>query len=195
MRKNVICTSLVLLILTLTSCIKVSINTSGVDTMTTVIEGNLEDGPAIVESLENMYKDLADDNFYVDATSASSKEVEAFAKKVKTAYLNDDFDILADMIDYPINYDSEGKIFCFNNSKKEIKNAAEFKEVAKNLKFSNENKKTMEEETCEKIWVKPSIGIMLGDGQVWFIDKNFSGIEMKTIGEPEFKIISLSGLE
>lgn len=195
MKKNVISVTLVLLILMLTSCIKISINTPGPDTMTTVIEGNMDEPPEISVKTSDESEDLIDDNFYKDATSASSKEVEIFAKKIKAAYLNDDLDTLADMMDYPINYDAEAKMFSFNSSKKEIGNATEFKEVTRNLKFSNVNKKAMEEETCEKIWVKPSTGIMLGNGEVWFIDRNFDGVEMKTVGEPDFKIISLSGLE
>ncbi len=37
-------------------------------------------------------------------------------------------------------------------------------------------------------------GIMIGNGEVWFLDYAYDAVELKENGEPEFKIITLNGI-
>lgn len=54
----------------------------------------------------------------------------------------------------------------------------------------------MEEDSCENLNIDvASGGISIGSGLIYMRDINFNGVEMKTEGEPLFKVFSLSGVK
>ena len=137
------------------------------------------------------------DNFYYkDATSLEKKAVEDIAKEIKGFYISNDFKALSTMIDYPIFFDKNEKDFTLRAREKKVSSEQEFLECVKDLKVSKESIESMNNETCENMFVQPSTGgICFGDGHIWMRDINFDGLTMKTEGIPKFKIFALSGLE
>lgn len=186
----------IVLTTTLSSCININVTAPTNTETSEAKQTKTVDAEALVESLDRSVHDALNLNSYKSVTSASDEEVENFAKKIKEAYLNDDLVALSNMMFYPINYDEEMKDFSLRQTKKTVKDASEFMDAVKNLKISDACKEVFKIESCENLWADAaSGGISLGSGFIFFRDVNFDSVSMKTIGRPDFKIISLSGLE
>lgn len=196
MKKVLILSMAAVLTVALSSCIKVNI-TAPLNTETSETKQmTKDDAVAMVESIDQSVRDTLNIDSYKSVTSASNEEVENFAKKIKEAFLNDDLAALSNMMLYPINYDEGMKDFSLRSTKKTVNDALEFMAVVKDLKIADGCKDVFKIESCENLWADAaSGGISLGNGFVFFRDVNFDGLSMKTIGTPEFKIISLAGLE
>ena len=141
-------------------------------------------------------EETIDNLFYKDATSLGKIEVENIAKEIKKFYVDGNFEELAKLMQYPINFDEKEKDFTLRTGGTKINSEEEFIECTKNLKFSKESILDMENETCTNMWVQASTGgISFGNGHVWMRDINFDGVSMETNGTPTLKIFALSGLE
>lgn len=178
----------------LTSCTNVNTTTNNNETS---IETNISNDTILENEVKNT-EDLEireEDNYlYKDVTSATTKEVEAFAEKIKSAYIASDLATIADMISYPIFVSEDGSFFSKSGAKK-INNKEEFLEEVNGKKISDECIDIMKETGYSDMWAKPSSGISFCSGIIWFTDENFDGVSMKTIGEPDFKIISFSEIK
>lgn len=163
----------------------------------TSIETNISNDTILENDVKNTedLKIREEDNYlYKDVTSATTKEVEAFAEKIKSAYIANNLDAIANMISYPIYMSDDGSFFSKSGAKK-INNKEEFLKEVNGKKISDECIDIMKETGYSDIWAKPSSGISFCSGIIWFTDENFDGVSMKTIGEPSFKIISFSEIK
>lgn len=196
MKKFLVLFLVIVYVSSLTSCININVTAPiEKETLKETLMSK-DDALYLVESMEQSVRDTLNIDSYKSVTSASNEEVENFAKKIKEAYLNDNLEALSNMMLYPINYDDGMKDFSLRQTKKIVNNSSDFMEVVKNLKISNNCKEIFKIESCENLWADAaSGGISLGSGLVFFRDVNFDGVSMKTVGNPDFKIISLSGLE
>lgn len=147
-----------------------------------------------VENIDTLESSEADNYLYKDVTSATTKEVEAFTEKIKSAYIANNLDAIADIISYPIYMSDDGSFFSKSGAKK-INNKEEFLEEVNGKKISDECIDIMKETGYSDMWAKPSSGISFCSGIIWFTDENFDGVSMKTIDEPSFKIISFSEIK
>lgn len=122
------------------------------------------------------------ENPYSGVTTMDSADVEAFAKKVRKAYLSEDWKTISEVIDYPITMKQETKV----NTEEEFLKYMEGQTIDPN------SLKAMEEENCRNMFTNGQ-GICMADGEVWFLDVNFDGIEQT--GDPLLKIITVQGLK
>lgn len=178
----------------LTSCTDVNTTTNNNEIS---LETNISNDNGLekeVENIDTLESSEADNYLYKDVTSATTKEVEAFAEKIKSAYIANNLDAIANMISYPIYMSDDGSFFSKSGAKK-INNKEEFLEEVNGKKISDECIDIMKETGYSDIWAKPSSGISFCSGIIWFTDENFDGVSMKTIGEPSFKIISFSEIK
>lgn len=119
-----------------------------------------------------------DPGHYGPVTALSVDQVESMAAQVRTAYLNQDWAAVADVIRYPITVD-----------KTELKDRDAFLRFMSTATVAEEDRKAMEEEDCRDMFVNGQ-GICMGSGQIWLNDQNYM-----TDQEPDLKIIALSGIK
>ena len=119
---------------------------------------------------------------YSIATTMDSDGVEAFARAVRKAYLEADWETLSTMIFYPITLYPDRR----------IETPEAFIEYMNAKAPTAQDAAEMERESCEALFANGQ-GICMGSGQIWFRDVNFDGIEQ--VDEPLLRIIAVSGVE
>jgi len=119
-----------------------------------------------------------DPNYYSGVTSLEKEIVEAFAENARDAYLEEDWEMVVDLINYPVTmYPNET-----------IKNADEFLNYMKGKHVSASDMLQMKNETCRDMFYNGE-GICMGSGQIWFADVNYM-----TDQAPHLRIIAVSGV-
>ena len=119
-----------------------------------------------------------DPNYYSGVTAMEKEIVEAFAENARDAYLEEDWETIADLIGYPVTmYPNET-----------IKNADEFLNYMKGKHVSASDMLQMKNETCRDMFYNGE-GICMGSGQIWFADVNYM-----TDQAPHLRIIAVSGV-
>lgn len=128
-------------------------------------EGSLDDSAA------------SSDADYSGVTAMPADEVEQFAALVKDAYLNEDWDWLAEHVRYPITVDGE-----------ELADAQALTAFLSERHVHPSDQAAMEEETCSGLFANGQ-GICLGSGQIWLLDPSYA-----SDAEPKLEIIAISGV-
>lgn len=125
----------------------------------------------------NMYS-VTDPDHYTGVTAMDKFKVETevgFA--VRTAYLDENWCAMADMIRYPI---------AINGT--ELADADAFLDYMKDKTVHESDRQAMMDEDCLDMFVNGQ-GICMGSGQVWLNDPNYM-----TDAEPQLQIIAISGI-
>lgn len=114
----------------------------------------------------------SNEDFYVVATSMSSREVEQFAMDIRENVLKYDWKALSDKIAYPVSVNGQ----MINDSK-------EFLSLDFEGKISSEFVNSIRNENCREMFCNYQ-GISMGDmGQIWFSSVEEDGIwSLKIIG-------------
>ena len=123
-------------------------------------------------------KSVTDPDHYTGVTALDKFKVETevgFA--VRTAYLDENWYELADMIRYPI---------AINGT--ELADADAFLDYMKDKTVHESDRQAMMDEDCPDMFVNGQ-GICMGSGQVWLNDPNYM-----TDAEPQLQIIAISGI-
>ena len=123
-------------------------------------------------------KKVTDPDHYNGVTAMDKFLIEtevAFA--VRTAYLREDWNTLADMIWYPITI-----------NEKELKDKDAFLDFMKDKTVAESDWQAMDEEDLLDMFVNGQ-GLCMGSGQVWMNDPNYM-----TDKEPTLQIIAISGI-
>lgn len=115
---------------------------------------------------------------YSAVTAMSASEVEAFAAFLKGAYLNEEWDVIAEYVKYPVNVNGV-----------EIADEAALMETLKDKHVSDESFSAMTQETCTNLFFNGD-GICLGAGDLWLLDPNYMTDET-----PVLNIIAINGVE
>ena len=130
------------------------------------------EAPDIIETLESPYTGV---------TTMDPADVEDFAAKVRQAYLDEDWETISELIDYPIKV-----------NKTKIKNPKAFLSYMDGKKIYKSSRKAMKKESCAQMFTNGQ-GICMGDGEIWFLDVNFDGVEQTA--DPLLKIIAVQGIK
>lgn len=130
--------------------------------------------PAIDASEETEDVSGAD---YSGVTAMPADEVEQFASLVKDAYLNEDWDWIAEHVRYPITVDGE-----------ELADAQALTAFLSERHVHPSDRAAMEEEDCSGLFANGQ-GICLGSGQIWLLDPGYASDT-----EPKLEIIAISGV-
>lgn len=153
--KRFICVlSLVLMLLLLVACAKVS------DTHDAQATDKPEKTVAPTEELyvNDEVVSTAEINYYSVCTNEDKETVESFAASVREQILSKDWEALSENVSYPITV--SGKTYA---------NKDEFAAADWDSILSDEFFKDIEEESCENLFCN-SDGIMLGMGEVWIAE-------------------------
>ena len=118
---------------------------------------------------------------YSIATTLDATQVEAYAAQARLLYLNEDWDAIARMIDYPIIMVPDV----------EIKDADAFVAFMADKAISELDMEAMAAENCVGMMSNDQ-GICLGSGGLWLRDIAFDGVEQ--VSEPELRIVAVNGL-
>ena len=105
-------------------------------------------------------------------TSANTKDVEEFANKIKLYVTENNKTELADLIDYPIKV-------AINGSKVSINNKKEFEQKYDDI--INEEFKEKINNCYTKYLFSNYMGIMMGNGEIWFESLNDKGLRVYAI--------------
>ena len=119
---------------------------------------------------------------YSGVTTLDATEVEAFAAWARQLYLNEDWDAIAQLIDYPITMVPDV----------EIKDADAFVAFMADRTISESDMEAMAAENCVGMMSNDQ-GICLGSGELWLRDIAFDGVEQ--VSEPALRIVAVNGLE
>ena len=123
-------------------------------------------------------KNVTDPDHYTGVTAMDKFKVETEAGfAVRTAYLDENWYALADMIRYPI---------AINGT--ELGDADAFLEYMKDKTVHESDRQAMMDEDLLDMFVNGE-GICMGSGQVWLNDPNYM-----TDAEPQLQIIAISGI-
>ena len=118
---------------------------------------------------------------YSGVTTLNAVEVEAFVAWTRQLYLNEDWNAIALLIDYPITMVSDV----------EINDADAFVEFMADKAISESDMEAMAAENCVGMMSNDQ-GICLGSGELWLRDIAFDGI--KQVSKPTLRIIEINGL-
>lgn len=121
--------------------------------------------------------DPGDPDYYKAVTDMPKADVEAFCLVVRDAYIEENWDILAEMVRYPIVI-----------SETQLKNTDEFVEFMKDMTVEETDRTTMSAETCHDMFFN-GVGICMGSGQIWLEDPNYM-----TDKDPRLDIIGMNGI-
>ena len=119
---------------------------------------------------------------YSGATTLDAAGVEAFAAWVRQLYLNEDWDAMAQLIDYPITMVPDVG----------IQDADAFTAFMEGRAISESDREAMAAENCVGMMCNGE-GICLGSGQLWLRDVAFDGVEQT--GDPLLRVVAVSGLD
>lgn len=115
---------------------------------------------------------------YSGVTAMPAAEVEAFAEFLKGAYLNEEWDVIAQHVRYPVNVNGVA-----------IEDEATLMETLKGMHVSDASIVALQDETCTNLFNNGQ-GICLGAGELWLLDPNYMTDET-----PVLNIIAINGLE
>ncbi|MDO4865989.1 MAG: hypothetical protein Q4C10_05490 [Clostridia bacterium] len=118
---------------------------------------------------------------YSGVTTLDAAGVEAFAAWARQLYLNEDWDAIAQLIDYPIIMVPDV----------EIKDADAFVAFMADKTVAESDMEAMAAENCVGMMSNDQ-GICLGSGELWLRDIAFDGVEQ--VGEPTLRIVAVNGL-
>ena len=118
---------------------------------------------------------------YSGVTTLDAAEIEAFAAWARQLYLNEDWDAIAQMIDYPITMVPDV----------EIRDAEAFVAFMADKTLSESDREAMTAENCVGM-MNNDQGICLGSGELWLRDIAFDGVEQ--VSEPALRIVAVNGL-
>ena len=118
---------------------------------------------------------------YSGVTTMDAAGVEAFAAQARLLYLNEDWDAIAQLIEYPITMAPDV----------EIADADAFVAFMADKAVSESDIEAMTAEPCVGMFCNYE-GICLGNGELWLRDIAFDGVEQ--VGEPELRIVAVNGL-
>lgn len=118
---------------------------------------------------------------YSGVTTLDAAAVEAFAAQVRLLYLDEDWDAMAQLIDYPIVLDPDVV----------INDANAFLAFMANKSVDASDIEAMTAENCVGM-MSNGQGICMGSGEIWLRDIGFDGVEQ--IAEPELRVVALYGL-
>lgn len=118
---------------------------------------------------------------YSGVTTQDAAGVEAFAAWVRQLYLNEDWDAMAQLIDYPITMVPDV----------EIRDADAFIAFMADKAIAESDMEAMVAENCAGM-MRNDQGICLGSGQIWLRDIAFDGVEQT--GDPLLRVVAVSGL-
>lgn len=114
------------------------------------------------------------DDYYVVCTDFDKATVEAYAAQVRETILNQDWETLSGMLDYPISMTADTQ----------VENAEEFLAFLKGKKISTAFLDAVEQESCVDMFANYQ-GICMQSGEVW----------IGQVGEePELRVIALNGM-
>ena len=134
------------------------------------------------DSVEGPFEKAGGLTDYSGVTTMDRAEIEAFAEKVRDAYLKCDWATLAPLIDYPITVVPD----------REITTPQDFTAYMFDKAPTEGDLAAMAEEDCRDLFVNGE-GICLGSGQIWLIDVNFDGVAQ--VDDPLLRIIAIQGVE
>ena len=122
-------------------------------------------------------EDPGDPDYYEAVTDMTKADIESFCMTVRDAYVDENWDVLADMISYPIIINETN-----------LKDADAFTEFMKDMTVAEPDKTTMSAETCHDMFFN-GVGICMGSGQIWLSDPNYM-----TDKDPRLEIIGINGI-
>ena len=119
----------------------------------------------------------AEEDYYKPVTAMNRDAVESFCAQMRSAYLDEDWESLADFARWPIMVDGT-----------EVKDAEAFAAYMQGRTVSESDRAELEKETCRDMFFNGA-GICLGAGEIWLTDPNYM-----TDAQPELAIIALNGI-
>ena len=129
------------------------------------------------EPEEGQDPEAYDPSYYSSVTDIEKEEVEEFCQSLCDAYLNEDWDVIAQNIRYPITINEN-----------ELETAEEFLAFMQDKTVAEFDREAIFNENCRNMFVNGQ-GICLGSGQMWVHDPSYM-----TDKEPGLEIIALSGI-
>jgi hypothetical protein len=145
----------------LTGCRKESANIDHINNETAILEKNIINNET--SASERINESDIEKNQDITLNDSDLKD---FAKKVIELIQNDERQELADIIQYPLNINLDGK-------KINIKDKEAFLENY-NLIFNDKFKLQIKDADIENVWGN-SIGYVIGNGDIWFADDPSDG--------------------
>ena len=118
---------------------------------------------------------------YAAVTTAADDKVEAYATQVQNAIIAYDWSQLGDMINFPISIDGN-----------QVSNKDELINLLNDHIISPDFISAVGQPDVPKNLFANGQGICMADGNVWFYDTNFDGINQN--GDPNFKILAINGI-
>ena len=114
---------------------------------------------------------------YTAVTAMSAADVELFAGMVRDAYINADWETIAEHARFPVMVDGEA-----------IEDAAALIAFLSERTVRDADQEAMVNETCHNMFFNGQ-GICMGDGEIWLLDPNYM-----TDAEPVLQIIAINGM-
>ena len=121
---------------------------------------------------------VTEETDYSAVTAMSASEVEAFAEFLKGAYLNEEWDVIAEYVQYPVNVNGVA-----------VEDEAALLATLKDMHVADSAFNAMTQETCTHLFMNGD-GICLGAGDLWLADPNYMTDET-----PVLNIIAINGVE
>ena len=115
---------------------------------------------------------------YSAVTAMDPAEVEALCLKAKQAYLNGDWETMAEMIRYPITVAGT-----------ELTDAAAFTAFMADKTVAAADREELEADPCTDLFFNGQ-GICLGAGEIWLNDLNYM-----TDNAPDLRVVAINGIE
>lgn len=114
---------------------------------------------------------------YSTVTAMTAFDVELFAGMVRDAFINADWETLAEHVRYPITVAGT-----------ELADAAALVAFLNACTVSDADQEAMMKESCHNMFFNGQ-GICLGDGEIWLLDASYG-----TDAEPALQIIAINGV-
>ena len=114
---------------------------------------------------------------YSSVTAMNAADVELFAGMARDAYINADWETIAEHARFPVMVDGEA-----------IEDAAALTAFLSERTVRDADQEAMVNETCHNMFFNGQ-GICMGDGEIWLLDPNYM-----TDAEPVLQIIAINGM-
>lgn len=141
-----------------------------------------EASEATPEKAETADSSETPEDYYASLTSLPASDVEAFARKVKEAYLSADWETISGMIQYPVTM--------YPNVS--VANEEEFLAYMQDKAVEELTYENMKQESCSRMDYNGE-GVSMSFGTVWIRDTGFNGIEQ--VSDPSLKIFAITGFD
>lgn len=125
---------------------------------------------------------ISDADHYASLTNMDARDVDSFAKMVKEFYLDEDWEAMSQVVEYPITLYPDYVAH----------DPAEFLQYMEGKHMSDSDRQALTDESCHNMFVNGE-GICMGSGQLWLRDSGFDAATGQ--GEPNLAVIAVSGLE